>query len=82
MLEIGGYPDLIEESRGADDRGQVRSQHFDRDLAVVFDVSGEIAMPSRRSRSIGYRSDKADPRRSMSAVTVVSAPVAHFALQR
>ncbi len=42
MLELGGYPDLIEESLGADDRGQVRSQHFDRDLAAVSDVVCQV----------------------------------------
>ena len=42
MLQIGGDLDLSQESLGAEHRGQLRSQHFYRDFAVVLKVLGEI----------------------------------------
>ena len=42
MLEIGGGLDLRNESLGAKDRGELRPQHLDGDLAVVFDVVRQI----------------------------------------
>ena len=42
MLQIGRRADLGEESGAADHRRELRFQHFDRDLAVVLQVVGEI----------------------------------------
>ncbi len=42
VLEIGGGLDLGEEPLGADDRGQLRVEDFDGDLAVVLQVLREV----------------------------------------
>ena len=42
MLQGGDGLDLAEEPLGADDRGELRAQHLDRDLAVVLEVVREI----------------------------------------
>ena len=42
VLQVGGRLDLAEEPVGADDRGQLRPQDLDRDLAVVLEVLGEV----------------------------------------
>ena len=41
-MEIGGGLDLLNEPLGAKDRGKLRPQHFDGDLAVVLEVVGQI----------------------------------------
>ncbi len=42
VLQVGGDLDLVEEALGAQDGGELRAQHFDRDLAVVLHVMGEV----------------------------------------
>ena len=42
MLEVGRRLDLGQEALGADDRGQLRLQDFERDLTLVLEVVGEI----------------------------------------
>jgi hypothetical protein len=42
VAKVGGGPDLGNEALGADDRGQVRLEHLDRDIAVMSDVVREI----------------------------------------
>ena len=44
MLQVGGGLDLLEEPLGADHRGEVRMEHLDGDLAVVFEV---VRQPDR-----------------------------------
>ena len=52
--------DLGEESLGADDRGQFRPQHLDRDAAVVPDVLGQVdgghaALPELALEAVAVR---------------------------
>src|SRR5215211_1275155 len=42
MLEISGGLDLREKPFGTDDRGELRTQNLDRNLAVVLQVQGEV----------------------------------------
>ena len=42
VLQGGDRLDLAEEPLGADDRGELRPQHLDRDLAIVLEVLGQI----------------------------------------
>ena len=42
MLQVGGGLDFAQEAFSADDRGQLRPQHLDGDLAVVLQVGGEV----------------------------------------
>jgi hypothetical protein len=42
VLEIGGGLDLLQEPLGADERREIGAEHFDRDVAFVTDVLGEI----------------------------------------
>ena len=42
MLQVRRGLDLGEEPLGADDGGELRAQHLDRDLAIVLQVLGEI----------------------------------------
>ena len=42
MLEVGRRLDLGQEPLGTDHRRELRAQHFDRYLAIVLDVVGEI----------------------------------------
>ena len=42
MLEVGGGLDLLQEPLGADERRELGAEHFDRDVALVANVLGEI----------------------------------------
>ncbi len=42
MLQVGRDFDLFKEPLGSEDRGQLGPQYLDRDLAMVFQVLGEI----------------------------------------
>ena len=42
MLQPGGDFDLAEEALGPEGRGQLRPQHFDRHLAVMPQVLGQV----------------------------------------
>ena len=42
VLQVGGRLDLGEEAFGADDRGELRPQHLQRDLPLVLQVVGHI----------------------------------------
>ena len=42
MLQIRGEPDLTQEAFGAEGRGQLRSQYFDRDLPPVLEILGKV----------------------------------------
>ena len=42
VLEIGGEADLLEEAFGAEDGGEFGAEDFDRDLAIVLAVAGEV----------------------------------------
>jgi hypothetical protein len=42
MLQVGGGLDLLKEPLGADDRGELRAQHLEGDLAIVPLVVGQV----------------------------------------
>ena len=42
MLQVGCDLDFLEEPFGPEDGGEFGPQHLDRDLAVVFQVLGEV----------------------------------------
>jgi hypothetical protein len=42
MLQRGDRLDLAEEALGADDRGELGTQHLDRDLASMLEIFGEV----------------------------------------
>ncbi len=42
VLQVGGYPDLVEEPLAAQHSRKLWLEHLDRDLAVVLEVLGQV----------------------------------------